>query len=42
MYSMDSPYVSHENARAFLENASISDEEREKITHINAEKLFRL
>lgn len=42
IYSVDYPYVKENNAREFLENAPISPENREKIAHVNAEKLFRL
>ncbi len=42
IYSVDYPYYPHAGARAFLENAPISRENREKIAHGNAEKLFKL
>ena len=42
IYSMDYPYLTNDGARAFLENLSIGQEDREKIAHGNAERLFRL
>lgn len=42
MYSADYPYYPNEGAREFLENAPISQEDKEKIAHGNAEKLFKL
>lgn len=42
LYSVDYPYISNEGARAFLENAPISQEDKEKIAHGNAEKLLKL
>jgi len=42
MYSVDYPYYPNEGAREFLENAPISQQDKEKIAHGNAERLFRL
>lgn len=42
LYSADYPYYPNEGARAFLENAPISREDKEKIAHGNAERLFKL
>ncbi|OXA77425.1 hypothetical protein SAMN05444397_11118 [Flavobacterium aquidurense] len=42
MFSVDYPYVGNEGARAFLENAPISESDKEKIAHGNAEKLLNL
>lgn len=42
MYSVDYPYVGNEGARAFLESAPISQEDKEKIAYGNAEQLFKL
>ncbi len=42
MYSADYPYYPNEGARAFLENAPISQADKEKIAHGNAERLFKL
>ncbi len=42
MYSVDYPYGSMTEARAFLEGLPISDAEREAIAHGNAEKLLGL
>ncbi len=42
MYSADYPYYPNEGARDFLENAPISQQDKEKIAHDNAEKLFKI
>jgi len=42
LYSVDYPYVKQEGAADFLINAPISDEDKEKIAHGNAEKLLKL
>lgn len=42
LYSADYPYLPNQGARAFLENAPISQADKEKIAHGNAEKLFNL
>ncbi len=42
IYSVDYPYYPNEGARAFLENAPISQQDKEKIAHKNAESLFKL
>jgi len=42
MYSIDFPFYENKGARAFLENAPISQEAKEKIAHGNAEKLLKL
>ncbi len=42
IYSVDYPYYPNEGARDFLENAPISQENKEKIAYKNAEKLFKL
>jgi predicted TIM-barrel fold metal-dependent hydrolase len=42
MYSVDYPYYPNEGAREFLENAPLSQQDKEKIAHGNAEKLFGL
>ncbi|QBD80765.1 amidohydrolase [Ktedonosporobacter rubrisoli] len=42
MYSVDYPYRSGEQARRFLEEAPISPADKEKIAHLNAEKLLKL
>ncbi|TCL55195.1 amidohydrolase family protein [Kineothrix alysoides] len=42
IHSVDCPFIGNEEARPFIENAPISSEDREKIAHINAEKLFRI
>ena len=40
LYSIDYPYVTLTGAREFLESLPISEEDKEKIAHGNAEKLF--
>jgi Predicted metal-dependent hydrolase of the TIM-barrel fold len=40
LYSVDYPYIEMDKAAGFLENAQISDEDKEKIAHGNAEKLL--
>ena len=42
LYSIDYPYLTLSGAREFLESLPISAEEKEKIAHGNAEKLFSL
>lgn len=42
MFSVDYPFIPNEGARAFMENAPISQEDKEKIAHKNAEALFRI
>jgi len=42
IYAVDYPYLSHRGARAFLETATISQADKEKFAHGNAERLFRL
>ena len=42
MFSVDYPYGSMAQARAFLEQLPVSAADRERIAHGNAEKLFRL
>lgn len=42
IYSGDYPFLIDKNTRSFLENASISNLEKEKIGYINAEKLLNL
>lgn len=42
LYSVDCPFLSNEQALPFLENAPLSQEEKEKIAHGNAERLFHL
>lgn len=40
IHSVDCPFVSNAGAKPFLENAPISDGDKEKIAHLNAERLF--
>jgi hypothetical protein len=42
MFSADHPYQSMQAARAFLEQLPVSAEDRARIAHGNAEKLFKL
>jgi hypothetical protein len=42
MFAVDHPFSDGATARRFLEQAAISDEEREKIAHTNAERLLGL
>ncbi len=42
LYSVDYPYLTLAGARRFLETLPISQAEKEKIAHANAESLFRI
>ncbi len=42
MYSVDYPFSANESGRAFLDHASISPADKEKISHLNAERLLGL
>jgi predicted TIM-barrel fold metal-dependent hydrolase len=42
MFSVDYPYGSMTEARAFLEHLPVSAADRERIAHVNAERLFGL
>lgn len=42
IHSVDCPFISNEGAKSFIENAPISDEEKEQIAYKNAEWLFGL
>lgn len=42
IWSVDYPYLALDGTRAFLEELSVSHDDREKMTHLNAEKLFGL
>ena len=42
LYAVDYPYLTLAGARRFLETLPVSEEEREKIAHGNAEQLFRM
>lgn len=42
MFSVDHPFSSNAEARAFLNALPISPQDMEKITHLNAERLLRL
>ncbi len=40
IHAVDCPFISNEGARPFIDNAPISDEDKEKIAYKNAEMLF--
>lgn len=42
LWAMDYPYVKRENTRTYLENFSIDEADKEKIGHLNAEKMLKL
>jgi 2,3-dihydroxybenzoate decarboxylase len=42
LFAVDWPYESNQAATEFLKQLPVSDEEREKIAHLNAERLLRL
>jgi predicted TIM-barrel fold metal-dependent hydrolase len=42
LFAVDWPYEPNRVGRDFLRNLSISDEDREKIAHLNAERVFRM
>lgn len=42
IHSVDFPFIGNEDARAFVENAPIAEEEKEKIAFANAESLLRI
>jgi predicted TIM-barrel fold metal-dependent hydrolase len=42
IYSGDYPFLIDKNTKGFLETASISKEDKEKIAYRNAEKLLKL
>ena len=42
IHAVDCPFISNEGARPFIENAPISEDDKEKIAHGNAERLLKL
>ncbi len=42
MFAIDYPFESSEQAVEFLKSAPISPEQREKLAHLNAERILRL
>jgi predicted TIM-barrel fold metal-dependent hydrolase len=42
MFSVDYPYCAMEESRAFLQNLPVSDADRARIAHGNAERLLKL
>ena len=42
MFSVDYPYENTEEATQFIENIPVSEIDRKKICHLNAERIFKL
>lgn len=42
IFSIDYPYASNEQGRAFLDSVPLSPADKEKISHLNAERLLKL
>lgn len=42
LFSIDYPYASTAEAASFIENAPLSDSDREKVAHLNARRLLGL
>lgn len=42
IFSVDYPYSTNKQGRTFLDNVSLSPADKEKITHLNAERLLKL
>lgn len=42
LFAVDYPYSANEQARAFLDGLPVSPEDRERIAHVNAERLLHL
>ena len=42
IFAVDYPYASNEQGRAFLDNASLSPVDKEKISHLNAVRLLKI
>ncbi len=42
LFSLDYPFSTNEQGRAFLESVSISQADKEKISHLNAERLLKI
>lgn len=42
LFAVDYPFSTNEQGRAFLDHASISPADKEKVSHLNAERLLRL
>lgn len=42
LFSVDYPFSTNEQGRAFLDNVSISQADKEKISHLNAERLLKI
>jgi predicted TIM-barrel fold metal-dependent hydrolase len=42
MFSVDYPYATNEQGKAFLERISLSPADMEKLTHGNADALLKL
>jgi predicted TIM-barrel fold metal-dependent hydrolase len=41
-FAVDAPFESYKKAVDFMDSLSICDSDKEKIYHLNAEKLFKL
>lgn len=41
LHSVDFPFITNESAKSFLENAPVSEETKQKIAYLNAEKLLK-
>lgn len=42
LFAVDYPFSTNEQGRSFLDHAAISPADKEKISHLNAERLLRL
>ena len=42
IWAVDYPYLSLDGTRKFLESLPITEDEKHKIAHLNAERLFHL
>ena len=42
IWSVDYPFLTLDGTRKFIDELSVSQDDKEKMTHLNAEKLFRL
>jgi predicted TIM-barrel fold metal-dependent hydrolase len=42
IFSVDYPFSTNEQGRAFLDHTSLSPADKEKISHLNAERLLKL
>lgn len=42
IHSVDFPFIGNDGAKPFIDNAPISESDKEKIAHLNAERLFKI